>query len=71
MSEVQSAISTLAEYDEAEWVLQFYVNDDLALELWTENWPAYVLEANEQHPSAQSILESALPRPSCANSMRI
>ena len=59
MKEVQSAISALPEYDEAEWVLQFFVIDDLALDGLRDQLAAYVLDANAADPSrGRSILES-------------
>jgi conjugative transfer ATPase len=50
MAEVQSALSTLPEHDEAEWVVQFYVNDDTGLELLLEQFRDYVLDANAANP---------------------
>lgn len=59
MAEVQIALSTLPEYDEAEWIVQFFVNDDSGLDLLLEQFRAYVLEANSSNPKrAQEILNS-------------
>ena len=63
MRDVQSALSTLAEYDDAQWVVQFYVNDDTGLDLLLDQFRDYVLDANAGNPKrGHDILNSACTR---------
>jgi conjugative transfer ATPase len=60
MAEVQSALSSLPEYDRAQWVVQCFVNDDTGLELLLEQFREYVLSANSADPKrGREILASA------------
>ncbi len=59
--EIQSAISSIPEADQAEWIVQFYTNDDNNIEtLFEEGYKKYILDANSSNPvRAQEILNSA------------
>lgn len=58
MREVQSALSVLPEYDDAPWVVQFFVNDDTGLDALVSEFRAYVRSSNTPE-RAEMILNSA------------
>ena len=59
--QIQSALSSIPEADEAEWVVQIYANDDTNIETHFEDmYKQYILDANYLNPArAQEILNSA------------
>ncbi|HEX7635292.1 MAG TPA: conjugative transfer ATPase [Noviherbaspirillum sp.] len=59
--QIQSALSSIPEADEAEWVVQIFANDDSNIEThFEEMYKRYILEANSLNPArAQEILNSA------------
>ncbi|MBC7501850.1 MAG: conjugative transfer ATPase [Herminiimonas sp.] len=58
--EIQAAISSLPEADDAEWIVQIFVNDDANIEsLGEQQFKDYILDANKTNPErAQAILNS-------------
>ena len=62
--EIENAISGLPEYDTAPWVVQFFCNDDTALDRVLDDVRRYVLDVNggPASPKARAIAESELTR---------
>lgn len=62
MRKVKSALSSLPEWDDAQWVLQFFVNDDTGLDTLVDRFADYVLsaqgDADGQRKRAREVLQS-------------
>lgn len=62
VKKVKSALSAQTEWDSAQWVLQFFVNDDTGLDTLVEQLSTYILkaqgDAESQRKRAKSVLES-------------
>ncbi|WP_018608200.1 conjugative transfer ATPase [Uliginosibacterium gangwonense] len=58
MHEVQSALGSLPEYDQAEWIIQFFCNDDLGIDDLAHQFAEYVLSVNTPE-RGEEILHSA------------
>ena len=58
--EIQAALSCIPESDDAEWIVQVFVNDDTNIEsLCEQQFTQYILDANKENPArAQDILQS-------------
>lgn len=62
LDKVTSALSSLQEFDTAQWIVQFFVNDDTGLDTLVEDFAQYVLQAQGDAPAqrerARAVLES-------------
>lgn len=62
MRKVKSALSAQPEWDAAQWVIQFFVNDDTGLDTLIDQLSRYILDAQgdaeSQRKRARQVLES-------------